>query len=148
MRTLIVEDDAFKAKQIESEVRDTLPGGEVFHASSLQQAVEALGGHRYEFVILDMAIPSHSEEGGSADVYSQPIGGLDVLLYLALDNRDEKVIILTQYPTVEYNRQHTPLAKLKSRLELDGISNLSEISLFGEDGKWKARLRDFLESGQ
>lgn len=145
MNILIVEDDAFKARQLEETVISQLPHSLIRSVSSLQEAVGELDSYSFDAVLLDMAIPSHSGEGGSTDVYSQPIGGLDVLLYLFYDQRPEKVMILTQYPTIEYNREHVPLQKFKARLELDSITNLSAISFFGEDGVWKDRLAIFLE---
>lgn len=146
MNTLIVEDDAFKSKQIEEAIAYKYKNAIIFQATSLQDAIKLLYANSFEVVILDMAIPSHSDSGGTTDVYSQPVGGLDILLYLHYDNRKERVMILTQYPTIEYNREHIPLAKLKSRLEKDAILNLSAICLFGEDGMWKSNLLRFLEA--
>lgn len=144
MRILIVEDDAFKSKQIQEAIHQEYPSAVLDHASSLQEAVDLLYEKPFDIVLLDMAIPSHSNEGGSTDVYSQPVGGLDVLLYLSFDCRPERIMVLTQYPTIEYNREHIPLSKFKARLEKDSIHNLSAISLFGDDGAWRGSLTNFL----
>lgn len=146
MKILIVEDDSFKAKQLNEAVVDCCSDAVLTHASSLQAAIDILYQDSFDAVLLDMAIPSHSDEGGSSDVYSQPVGGLDILLYLSYDGRAEKVMILTQYPTIEYDRCHVPLAKFKARLEKDNIMNLCSLSFFGEDGLWRNRLINFLDS--
>ena len=114
-------------------------------SSSLREAMAILSKTRYDAVLLDMAIPSHAGSA-SSDVYSQPVGGLDILLYLSLNDRDERVIILTQYPTVEYDREHLPLAKLRERLLSDGVDLVLDVVLFADNGAWKAPVRHLLES--
>lgn len=146
MNILIVEDDSFKARQLYDAVIDFCKDAIVVHVTSLQDAIDVLYQDSFNAILLDMAIPSHSDEGGSSDVYSQPVGGLDVLLYLSYDQRPEKVMVLTQYPTIEYNRQHVPLAKFSAQLEADGVRNLTSLSFFGEDGFWRERLNSFLGS--
>lgn len=139
MRILIVEDDAFKLNAIRavlSEVADI----HIEVATSLRAAMTRLEEQVFEFVVLDMAIPSHTSDVGAVDTYSQPVGGLDVLLFLAASGRSERVAILTQHPTVEYDRRHVPLRDLRRTLKDDGIANVAGAILFTESGEWKAPL--------
>ena len=145
MKVLIVEDDPFKRSQIEQEIKLRFVA-EVYSASSLQDAMNILVDTIFDAVLLDMAIPSHSGDAGSSDIYSQPVGGLDVLMYLSDEKRSERIMIVTQYPTIEYNRDHVPLNKIKSRFESDEIFNVDAISLFDEGGLWRPRLQEFLEN--
>lgn len=145
MKILIVEDDPFKLKQLRRRVEEFPDITPVEVACSLQEAMATLSAHTYDVVLLDMAIPSHAGTG-SGDVYSQPVGGLDVLLYLSANERDERVIILTQYPTVEYDREHVPLPKLRERLAGDGVDLVLDVILFSETGDWKVRVGKLLES--
>src|SRR5690606_6976173 len=92
----------------------------------------------FDLVLLDMAIPSHAGGPGAIDTYSQPVGGLDVLLHLAFNDSPAKVIIMTQYPTVEYNRRHIPLKDLPAELSSDSIENVIDVIFFSEDNAWKA----------
>lgn len=137
MNVLIVEDDPHKLKKLRAEI-DQLPQvGIVKTASSLQEAMAAVSSYAFELVLLDMAIPSHTGGPGAIDTYSQPVGGLDVLLHLSFNESPTKVIIVTQYPTVEYNRRHVPLRDLKAKLADDGIDNVVDVIFFSEDNAWK-----------
>jgi hypothetical protein len=84
-------------------------------------------------------------EAGSADIYSQPVGGFDILLYLAFNNRPETIVILAPYPTVEYSREHFPLGKLREKLLQDEITNVQKVILFADDGAWRNELAVCLE---
>jgi hypothetical protein len=100
----------------------------------------ALEVEQYDFVVLDMAIPSHTSDVGAVDTYSQPVGGLDVLLFLASQHRGERVAILTQHPTVEYDRRHVPLRDLTKVLKKDGVVNVVSTILFGGKNDWRIEL--------
>jgi DNA-binding response OmpR family regulator len=146
LRVLIVEDDPHKLTQLRKEVAGTQSAATISVAMSLQEATDILSSNDFEVVLLDMAIPSHGGETVSTDVYSQPVGGLDVLLFLSSNGRSERVIVLTQYPTIEYNRQHVPLRKVRDRIVEDGVGNLEAVVLFADDGNWKIQLQYFLRA--
>ena len=141
MNILIVEDDPFKMTAIAAIIERQVNGEPIARATSLRSAMAKLEEQSFDFVILDMAIPSHTSEVGAIDTYSQPVGGLDVLLYLAFGGRTERVAILTQYPTVEYDRKHVLLEKFKAVLERDDVTNVVDVIRFDEDqDDWKERL--------
>lgn len=139
MRILIVEDDGFKLKAIER-VISRCEANHVQIAKSLRGAMTALENDKFDFVVLDMAIPSHTSDVGAVDTYSQPVGGLDVLLFLVSQERRERVAILTQHPTVEYDRKHVPLRSLLSVLHSDGIENVVSVVRFSDGDEWKEPL--------
>ncbi len=140
MRILIVEDDNFKLDAIRVVVAGAFDVPLIATAKSLHDAMTALEDSIFDFVVLDMAIPSHTSDAGAIDTYSQPVGGLDVLLFLASQARPEAVAILTQYPTIEYDRRHVPLKELAQVLRGDGIPNIRAVVLFSETGEWKPAL--------
>lgn len=141
MKILIVEDDPFKMTAIVAVFEPLINGDLIARATSLRSAMALLEKGSFDLVILDMAIPSHTSEVGATDTYSQPVGGLDVLLFLAFGGRAEKVAILTQYPTVEYDRHHVRLAEFKAVLEKDEVTNVADVIRFDEDSDdWKDRL--------
>jgi DNA-binding NarL/FixJ family response regulator len=141
MRILIVEDDNFKQNAIVSLLQTIAVPIEIETAASLRGAMITLENRAFDFVVLDMAIPSHTSDAGVIDTYSQPVGGLDVLLYLSSNNRPEKVVILTQYPTVEYDRKHVPLKDLANILRMDEVVNIADVVLFTEDLPWRESIK-------
>lgn len=139
MRVLVVEDDSFKLDAIRCAIEGADPEW-IQVAKSLRAAMVALENEIFDFVVLDMAIPSHTSDVGAVDTYSQPVGGLDVLLFLASNDRPERVAILTQHPTVEYNRQHVSLKDLTRILREDGVTNVVGAVLFTDKGEWMKPL--------
>ena len=145
MRILIVEDDEFKLNAIKAAILN-IGYDEIEVATSLRAAMTQLEDRSFDFVVLDMAIPSHTSDVGAVDTYSQPVGGLDVLLFLAENERAERISILTQHPTVEYDRRHVPLKDMVRTLKGDGITNVVGAILFTETGDWKAQLLATMEA--
>lgn len=144
MNVLIVEDDPHKSSQLVVELKSFGIAADISLASSLQQAMSIVEVRSFDLVLLDMAIPSHDGGAGTADVYSQPVGGLDILLYLSDEDRRDSVIVVTQYPTVEYNREHVALSKLVERLGKDDITNVKGVIRFTDDDRWKADLLKYV----
>lgn len=140
MKVLIVEDDRFKLDAIRGLANQTPLMRDATSVSSLHDALMALQHGTFDLVILDMAIPSHTSTSGTMDTYSQPVGGLDILLFLASNDRRERIVILTQYPTVEYDRRHVQLNNLVAVLKAGGVSNVIDALLFDERDNWKGRL--------
>lgn len=137
MRVLVVEDDDFKFEDI-ADLLQTLPlAVEATRASSVQAGYEAIQRAGYDYIILDMALPSHNLVAGTGNPYPEPVGGLEVLLELADQRRPEKVIVLTQYPSIEFNREYIPLERFPSVAAQHGIGSVRACILFGLDGDWK-----------
>jgi DNA-binding NtrC family response regulator len=142
MKILIVEDDGFKMKAIQNLLHLIVEDLSLEMATSLRSAMTCLEHNMFDFVVLDMAIPSHTSDMGAVDTYSQPVGGLDVLLFLASNARPERVAVLTQYPTVEYDRKHVPLRELVSVLHADGVDNIVNVVQFSDGDTWQGELSD------
>lgn len=139
MKILIVEDEPFKLDDIRGVV-ENIAGSTITTATSLRTAMTELEDGDFDFVVLDMAIPSHTSDAGAVDTYSQPVGGLDVLLFLSSARRAERVAILTQHPTVEYDRRHVRLKELSGILASDGVSNVAGVIQHTEGEGWKRLL--------
>lgn len=138
MNVLIVEDDHHKLTKLCAELERFPMVRSMTTAGSLREAMAAVTAASFDLVLLDMAIPSHAGGPGAVDTYSQPVGGLDVLFHLAFNDSSAKVIIVTQYPTIEYNRRHVPLKEFQTELSRDGIENVIAVIFFSEDNAWIA----------
>lgn len=144
MKILIVEDDPPKLTNLKHQVHRLIDDYSLSCAGSLQEAMEAVSTSEFDLVLLDMAIPSHPSGPGSVDTYSQPVGGLDVLMYLSFSDSTTKVIIVTQYPNVEYNNKPVLLRNLQAELSLDGIDNVIGVVFFSEDSSWISPLEKII----
>lgn len=141
MKILLVEDDQFKQEPIEKAIRNWQSSAIISIARSVQQAVKLLRAEPYDRIILDIALPSHESRAGGAQSLSQPSGGIELLLELAYDERTDPVIIVTQYPEIEYNGRFIPLGKARAALTAAiGVRIIDVIPFNAQDGSWRDRF--------
>lgn len=146
---LLVEDDEFKQEPIEAAIRELHPLATLHVARSVQQAVKLLRARPYGFVVLDIALPSHESRAGGAQPISQPSGGIEILLELSYDGREDPVIIVTQYPEIEYNgRFHTlPRARRALGAAMD-VKIIDVIQFNAQDHAWRRKFGEALACGR
>lgn len=139
---LLVEDDAFKQKELEGALLEMLPDAEVRVGRSVRQALSLLGERVYDLIVLDMALPSHEVRPAAAQPMSQPSGGVELLLELSYEERGDPVIIVTQYPEIEFNGRFYALQQFGRAFGRKASANLLGAVYFNVlDGGWRAELR-------
>lgn len=139
---LLVEDDAFKQKELEGALLELIPDADVRVGRSVQQAVTLLGERAYDLIVLDMALPSHEVRPAAAQPMSQPSGGVELLLELSYEQRGDPVIIVTQYPEIEFDGRLFALSQFARAFGKKASANLRGAVYFNVlDGGWQAELR-------
>lgn len=144
MKILVVEDDDFKFSDILATISPRATS--VLRASSVQAGYGLILSGHFDLVVLDMALPSHDLVAGAGNPYPQPVGGIELLLELADQGRSERVIILTQYPSIEFNRKFVPLRDFPSAARAEGIELVVGCILFALDGKWRREMGQIMEA--
>jgi len=142
---LLIEDDQFKQEPIEAAIRKQHPLATLHVARSVQQAVKLLRARFYVFVVLDIALPSHESRAGGAQPISQPSGGIEILLELSYDMREDSVIIVTQYPEIEYNGKFHALPRARQALmaAID-VKIIDVIQFSAQDNTWRRKFGEAL----
>ena len=84
---------------------------------SVQGAVSAIANERFDFILLDMSLPTHDLKPGGGAGTSLLSGGLEVIMDLSLLGRRERVIVLTQYPEIEIEGELVPLDRVQAILD-------------------------------
>lgn len=144
-RVLLVEDDQFKQEQVEQAVRDAGRDVQLTVCRSVQQAVERVRADVYDLIVLDISLPSHESRPGGAQPISQPSGGVELLLELSYEERQDKVVILTQYPEIEYDGRLYLLEKFQKAIAGSISVNIAGVLLFNpKDKAWRDQLRKVL----
>jgi len=142
---LIVEDDEFKLGEISKILSDDFPKSTIVQVGSVQQAIAALENEAFDLVVLDIALPSHEIAKGGGTPTSMPSGGIEVLMELAFYNREDLVVIMTQYPEVELDRILVPLSKLGEKVRSMVSINLLDVVLFDKvERDWIPKLRKIM----
>lgn len=139
---LIVEDDDFKLDRLSKALLEADLNFVVRVAQSVQTATEMLN-HKYRLIILDMALPSHTVAVGDSPATSLPSGGIEILLELAYTGREDKVVVVTQYPEIEIEETLVPT---ESALEIfleHGMANVVAVLHYEPEGAaWAAKLKE------
>lgn len=141
MNIIIIEDDNFKETMIKKVIHG-LPGDNIVTvARSVAGAVALLSNEIFDLVILDVSLPSH-DKSKSAPSLQMPSGGLEVLYELSFEGRQESVIIVTQYPEIEFeDKKSVPVHKSREFLiEVTGVDIRKVIYFDRSDDIWKHEL--------
>jgi len=145
MNILVIEDEPAKRELIEQAIEDLRPNATISSGRSVQQAVKHLRDGEFDLIVLDIALPSHESKPGGAQPMSQPTGGVEVLLELSYEARPDKVIIVTQYPDIEFDKQLYPLSKARQALSKRLAVNIIDVIYFKvRDPAWREQLRKAL----
>jgi len=146
---LIIEDDEFKAKSLRDFMQARDSTSSIFVVSSLVEAISAINSSEYDYVLIDMAIPSHPLKVGEGAPISLLTGGLEVLLELQSLERSDPCIIITQYPDIEISGQFFPLDKASEEIKSQlGCSVLTCVEYRESDPKWKKQLGTTLDNNE
>src|SRR4051794_5336923 len=113
MNILLIEDEPAKRELIEQALNAIRPDMIISSGRTVQQAVKLLREDEFDLIVLDMSLPSRESRPGGAQPVSQPTGGVEVLLELHYGERLDRVVIVTQYPDIEFDKQLYPLAKAR-----------------------------------
>ncbi len=146
MAILIVEDDPFKYNEIKELLAEIRPDIELIVVNSVKGARSALSNQSYVCIFLDIALPSHDLQRGKGAPASLPSGGLEVLYELSYCERDDPVIIITQYPSIEIEGKLIPLSRVAETLtrlldvNLRGAVQFDKYTII-----WKSDVIDIME---
>ena len=148
MKILIVEDDKHKSSDIiEFITSQGIDKNSIYLTESIADTVTYLASTTPDKIVLDMSLPSHTD-GSSIPL---PNGGIEVLLELRYNGIiDLPVLILTQYPQIEINKQFYALnqsaEKIMSAFSMKNIlvSDFDNEAIDQEDKEWVSYLQHFL----
>jgi len=146
MKILLIEDDGFKSESIIYFINHLYPSSFLNVCSSLSEGIEYVNNNIYDYVLVDMAIPSHPIEPGGGSPLSLLTGGLDIILELKFLDRNDSCIIITQYPDLELCGQLYSLDEAVEQLWTQlGCKVLACIEYNEGSENWKYYLRAVLK---
>jgi CheY-like chemotaxis protein len=144
VNVLLVEDDEFKAADIEKVLSEALPVADVQRAMSVTSALRAMTGNRYALVVLDMSLPTFELSGPGGGGSPQGQGGLEVLRLARRLENSSPFVIVTQYPDIDLDGQNIPLPSASRALRRFGV-DVKKCILYEFDGDaWRTELRQYL----
>ncbi|HEM7135409.1 response regulator [Acinetobacter baumannii] len=143
MKILIVEDDNYKADSLKKFIFNNIDANaEVSLATNLKDAIFSIEEKCYDYIFVDMSIPSHPTMVGQGTAFSLVKGGLEVLMEISELNRGDRCIVITQYPEIEISGNFYLVKHSKTKLkEILGCEVLDCIQYFIDDDSWQIELK-------
>jgi CheY-like chemotaxis protein len=138
---LIVEDDTFKYDRIVACLTGLSDSPSTHIPRSVQAAVKMLGDQTFDFILLDMSLPTHDLKPGGGSGTNLLSGGLEVIMELSFMKRTDNVIVITQYPEVEIEGELVPISNVHSTLRDMFEANIVAVILYRqESSEWENDL--------
>lgn len=112
-KILLVEDESHKQNELTSCLQLVFGSGAcIQNVDSVHSAFWAVSTEDFDLIILDMALPTFSSDGSSAERgHDQVLGGVEVLRALKSRGVSSRVVIVTQYPEIAVDGKQLDLSK-------------------------------------
>lgn len=142
MKVLIVEDDERKRFQLERFVESLHMGCSIQIAKSYHSALQSIIANRFDFILLDMTMPTydigHDEDGGRPQAYA----GREILRQLDRRKMSSPVIVVTQYDVFGEGADALTRSQLDRQLRDEHpLTYKGTVYYNAASDEWKAQLR-------
>jgi len=145
MKILVIEDDPNKAQQIISFLKEDPKISVIVYKKSYQSGLKELYESNFDFVLLDMSLPTYDINPGEDAYKFRHIAGYDILNELKRKKKSAKVIIMTQFERFGEGAQYISLTDLKVILRKEFSENyLVTISYHPGRTTWKEELIKYI----
>lgn len=97
MKGLLIEDDPNKAQKVLSYLQDNFAQINIKLKISYQSGLKEIFENEFDFILLDMSLPSYDQNTSSSSGKPRNFGGRDILKEMKRYRKTSSVMILTQY---------------------------------------------------
>ncbi|RFZ90100.1 hypothetical protein D0C36_22935 [Mucilaginibacter conchicola] len=97
MNGLLVEDDQTKANKIIDIINEKCPGVNLSLESSYQNGLNAIFNYPFDFILLDMSLPTYDQINGNFSGKPKGFGGSNILKEMRRYGKTAVVKVITQY---------------------------------------------------
>ncbi len=144
MNGLLIEDDPAKAHKVLACVNEYFPDYQMQHRLSYKTGLDAIFNNEYDFILLDMSLPTYDQGDGSFSGKPKGFGGRDIMKEMKRHKKFSKVKVFTQYN--DFDGGSISMAELDEQLkEKYAAIYQGYISYNSKESDWQTELYDFLE---
>ena len=150
MKILIADDNYQKQEELKKFVEDKFPYADIEQQFAFNSTFKALNSNDYDFVFLDMTMPSFEQSKGDiTDQTLRTLAGKDIVTNLSYRNIFVKIIIVTQFEVFGRHDQITPIDSIFNELKEKHPKMILGCVLFDfQSDSWKIDLHKLIESNQ
>jgi DNA-binding NtrC family response regulator len=147
MKGLLIEDDQIKESEIVEFIQDNFPspGIELISKKSYQSGIKTIFEESFDFILLDMSIPTYDQDQGNFSGKPRNFGGRDILKEMKRYKKESNVLVITQYN--EFDGGSMSIKDLDEELRIK-YSNLYKGYVYYKTGQteWEINLLRFINS--
>ena len=146
MKILLVEDDQNKREKLSHFVRETSPSAELTSALSYRGAVEKLRTEPWDFLILDMTLPTFDVSEHEDGFQTEAFGGWNVLREMKRKGVSVPTVVVTGFETLGEGNEKLNLAQLRERLSAEYPGTyVSTVFYSPGESAWMPALAEILK---
>ena len=141
---LLVEDESPKLAHIRRYMRESFSYVSVVSALSVSSAIDAIDESEFDFLLLDMSLPTFDVGQGETGGRPQGFGGIEILRYIAMSGLKLETIVLTGYEAFpDETGRIIDLETLRTRLVTEFPGAVQNVIHFSSSLEgWKLSLRE------
>ncbi|MCG8881637.1 response regulator [Tenacibaculum finnmarkense] len=145
MKGLLIEDDPIKASKILNFLLDNFSSYKLLHRKSYQSGIKQIFEENFDFILLDMSIPTYDQDQGNFSGKPRNFGGRDILKEMKRYKKVSQVLVVTQYN--EFDGGSLSIKELDSQL-LENYTGLYKGYIYYKSGQtdWEDNLLKFIKS--
>ncbi|OUS15801.1 hypothetical protein A9Q93_06240 [Nonlabens dokdonensis] len=145
MKGLIIEDDPNKAKKVIGFIEGNFPNINMKLKISYQSGLKEIFQNQFDFILLDMSLPTYDQNTSSSSGKPRNFGGRDILKEMKRYKKVSEVKILTQYN--EFDGGSISINELHTQLESKYFEIYRGYIIYNSKRtEWQNELNDFLKS--
>lgn len=145
MKILLVEDDQNKRERISALVASTLPHSTLASALSYRSAVEKIVNEPWDFLLLDMTLPTYDISEHEDGFQIEAFAGTNVLREMKRRQITIPTVVVTQFETLGEGAEKLSLGQLQKVLESEYPGTyLGTIFYAPGESTWMPKLAEFL----
>lgn len=145
MKGLLIEDDPIKARKILSFIEDNFSNYNLLHRKSYQSGIKQIFNENFDFILLDMSIPTYDQDHGNFSGKPRNFGGRDILKEMKRNKKHSQVLVVTQYN--EFDSGSLSIKELDAQLAKKYV-DLYKGYIYYKSGQtdWEVNLLKFINS--
>lgn len=145
MKILLVEDDQNKRDRISAFVATTLPHATLVSAHSYRSAVERIVNELWDFLLLDMTLPTYDVTKHEDGFQIEAFAGINVLREMKRRQIQIPTVVVTQFETLGEGVEKMSLSELRKHLEVQYPEiYLGTIFYAPGESSWMPKLAEYL----
>jgi DNA-binding NarL/FixJ family response regulator len=149
VKILLIEDDINKMRRISAEIRGFQNDVTIVEARSYRSGMEQLMSHSFDFVLVDMSLPTFDITGDEDGFQVDPFSGRTILAEMSRKGINTKTLVITMFETFGEDKDLMTLSELDRELrEQFPQIYCGAIYYNSAEVNWKEGLKSILQGSK